>query len=717
MPQRSLPDFSDPVPLTSKCPSIQVSEEHSGYDQWRQNPSLAPWVLEWLKELQEIYGSTLATAIFKGLGRHWHVPAWMRMDRPDPRWLRRFLRSGLSSREWFDSGYCCDDPQWLERLLHSEAAQVARSFLISGNTSDYAFDPVHGYRPAINILLDHLGRTKDCVLHFRLSKGLSVHKCSDSSNIDRFSRPMRELIKARIPRKDASFESEIRTMFVTLNQWLTGCNDAGPSEPDASEFQRGVALVIENVNLIIPPDLASLERNFLIDVLLHWSGSPEMFRQKHCLVLTVESLEHVSAELQGRGGKIEQICIRRPGSFEERHKFILPLLDPSSEMLETRAANLHQGLRLEGFSGNYRQQLRQLAYETAGLTFLGIEDLLQQAADRGQCLNRQSVMALKCDRLRQDSHGLLEIVQPTTTLDSIGGYPEIKKRLREVIDALQNSADERIRSTVPMGILLMGPPGTGKSLVAEAFAGESKISMAKLGNIRGMYVGQSESNIASVFSLIESLYPVIVFVDEIDQAIGQRGGPSGDSGVDNRLFGKILEFMSDKKHRGRILWIAASNLPNKIDSAMKRPGRFDLLLPFGLPDPSSRSEILRLSLEKAAKCPEGAGPEAQAHDLTEENFDEIARFTEGLSPADLCGIVEKVNQRCLQREIKEGQFKPITLKDVLQVLAVYRAPEGQLAHNLEMQKLAFDEIPFLDLLPSAHHTCKGSINTTTETKL
>lgn len=217
MPKRELPNLSGQLPSPVAGPSTEVSEEISGYEHWRQDSSLAPWVSNWLLELQRSHGKSPAASIFNGLGRRWHHPAWMQGDRPNPEWLRRFLSHGLSSQQWLEFGYLCDDPPWLEKLLASESTQVARSFLVSGNISDYAFDPAHGYRPAINVLLDHLARTKDCVLHYRLSKGLRLHTCSDSSNIDRLSRPMRELIEKPIPRKEASFESEIRTYIAQLN--------------------------------------------------------------------------------------------------------------------------------------------------------------------------------------------------------------------------------------------------------------------------------------------------------------------------------------------------------------------------------------------------------------------------------------------------------------------------------------------------------------------
>lgn len=113
---------------------------------------------------------------------------------------------------------------------------------------------------------------------------------------------------------------------------------------------------------------------------------------------------------------------------------------------------------------------------------------------------------------------------------------------------------------------------------------------------------------------------VIVFVDEIDQAFGQRGGPSGDGGVDQRIFGRLLEFMSDTDHRGKILWIGASNFPDRIDPAMKRAGRMDLVLPFLLPDAESRRQIFKVILEHKLD-----GVTSVQHRLGDADFEELAR--------------------------------------------------------------------------------------------
>ena len=699
-----LPDAAPAAPpaRAARDPGPAAGFGESELAAWLASPGLASWVGDWLAGLRPRFGEALPRLVAAGLdamggGRPPAIPGWMRAASPDPVWLRRWLASSDAAGAWFEEGFLGDDPRWLADLLHAEQAKVARSFLLTGNINDYAFDPVHGFRPAIRLLVDRLLERKDCVLTFRLSQGLGLHhREGDAEYVaSRLPEPIRALLERNEFRGDVPLVTQLCQLFDVLRRWLTAGAGSGAASED---LRRGVALVFENVHLLIPADRSDFERNYLVDNLLHWSNSPELFRSSHCLILLAEALEDVGNELRARGGKIEQIAIPRPDRVGERMKFLLPLLDPGSRMAETRVAQLPQGRSwLQGYGdGDYLDRLRRLSRDTAGLTRLGIEDLLQQvAASPGAAVRRDDVMALKRERLRQESDGLLEVVDPGRDLDSIGGYDALKRRLQEVVAALENAADPLVRATIPMGILFLGPPGTGKTIMAEALAQASRISMAKLGDFRGMYVGQSERNLSRILALIESLHPVIVFVDEIDQAFGRRGdGPAGDGGVDQRIFGRLLEFMSDTDHRGKILWIGASNFPDRIDPAMKRAGRMDLVLPFLLPDAESRRQIFQVVLEGKLR-----GTERVEHRLGAADFAALAARTEGFSGAEIEAVIGEVLRRAAQVELRRRPTVALTRERFEEVLAVYRPPPGVRESYLRMEELAVREVSFLDLLP------------------
>lgn len=699
LPDLPLPPQPPEPPRSVRSPETPWSEDD--LRRWLAAHRLASWVEPWLGELRPVLGEALPRLLAAGLGEDHRPPGWLAAGGPDPIWLRQYLKRSDIAHAWFEHGFLQDDPRWLAELLRAERAKVARSFLLTGNVADYAFDPVHGYRPSIRLLVDTLLESKDCVLTFRLSQGLTLHSRQPGAR-EKLPQAIRAELDVEEFRSDVPLLTRVCRLFDVLRRWLTGVAGSGGETATSRDFARGVALVFENVHLLIPAERSDFERNFLVDNLLHWSNSPELFRSSHCLILMAETLEDVGNELRARGGKIEQIQIPRPDRVEDRTKFLLPLLDPGARMSETRVAQLPQGSSwLRGYGeGGYLDRLLQLARDTAGLSLLGIEDLLQQVSvSPGASLKRDDVMDLKRRRLQQESDGLLEVMDPRRGLDAIGGYDVLKERLREIIAALHRAGDPLVRSTIPMGILFLGPPGTGKSVMAEALAGASGVSMAKLGDFRGMYVGQSERNLSRILGLIEALHPVIVFVDEMDQAFGKRGGLSGDGGVDQRIFGRLLEFMSDTEHRGKILWIGASNFPDKIDSAMKRAGRFDLVLPFLLPDAESRRQIVKVVLERKLR---GVGNVENR--LSEDDYAELGRQTEGFSGAEIEAVVAEVLRRIAQIELPTTGRAAIDRRRFEQVLAVYQPPPGVRESYRHMERLAVAEVSFLDLLPEPYRS-------------
>ncbi len=701
MATKPLPELTG-IP-NAKSPAKTCAPE--ALERWLNQSELADWVNPWVNHLKQRHKESLPEFFMQGLNGCDEIPQWMTKNRPEPTWLMQFLSGSDMALTWLGKGFLRDDPQWLEQLVRMESAGITRSFLLSGNIGDYAFDPVVGYRPISRLLIHRLQAIKDCVLVFSLSQGLTLHEKDG-----KIRQHLPECLERRLNQSgwnnSTPLLSTVCSLFDEINNWLLPTKASDSKIADCAQFTKGVAIVFENVHLIIRADNTDLERSFLIDNLLRWSNSPELFRSSHCLVLTAETINDVNNDLRARGGRIESVIIARPSLAEERLKFLIPILDPRSDMRETRTAQSVNGIgEFAGYEGNYENRLNLLAHDTAGLTLMGIEDLLKQAsASPKSSLSRAMVMGLKRERLRQDSDGLLEVLDPTMSMDAIGGYTELKTRIREVVLALKNANDPLVRASIPMGVLFLGPPGTGKSVMATAMAGESGVSMAKLGNFRGMYVGQSERNLARIFALIESLYPVIVFIDEIDQALGARStGGNGDGGVDNRIFGQFLEFISQPDHRGKILWVGASNFPQKIDPAMKRAGRFDLIIPFLLPEADSRAAIFSVMLTNAVTKIKDI-----QHALSQPDFVTLAEKTDGFSGAEIEAIVNEVLRRVATIRAEYKSTPVIDLAFFSKVLDVYQPPAERRKAYRDMELLAIEEVCFRDLLPMRYQSARNN---------
>jgi transitional endoplasmic reticulum ATPase len=180
---------------------------------------------------------------------------------------------------------------------------------------------------------------------------------------------------------------------------------------------------------------------------------------------------------------------------------------------------------------------------------------------------------------------------------------------------------------VPMGILCVGPMGTGKTFVTKAFAKESGLAAIQLKNFRDKWVGSTEANLEKVLNVIEALGHILVVIDEGDRSLG--GGDS-DGGVSSRVMARLKEFMSDTSHRGRIIFVMMTNRPDKLDTDMKRPGRFDLKIPFFPPQSAKeRLTILRAVARRYAIELRG----------TDEVFTSILDPLTGYAAADLEAVL------------------------------------------------------------------------------
>ena len=204
-----------------------------------------------------------------------------------------------------------------------------------------------------------------------------------------------------------------------------------------------------------------------------------------------------------------------------------------------------------------------------------LESLVKMRQHAGQALGTSDLTRIKKDLVERDSAGLVEFIESKRTLDDYHGQDALKKWLRQDI-ALWQAGDLK---ALPMGYLLCGPVGTGKTYLVECLAGEAGVPVVKLKNFRDRWVGSSEGNLEKIFRLVRALGRCMVFIDEADQTLGRRESGSGDSGLSGRLYSMIAQEMADTANRGRVQWILASSRPDLIEVDLKRPGRVDVKVP------------------------------------------------------------------------------------------------------------------------------------------
>jgi transitional endoplasmic reticulum ATPase len=203
------------------------------------------------------------------------------------------------------------------------------------------------------------------------------------------------------------------------------------------------------------------------------------------------------------------------------------------------------------------------------------------------------VHARKREIIEKECFGLIEFMESKHDFSAVGGMDEIKHELTKVAQAIR--AGERNR--VPMGMLFVGPMGTGKTFVANAFARESGIPALKLKNFRSKWVGATESNLEKVLSIIRALGPILLVIDEGDRSFGDSG--DSDGGTSSRVMARLKEFMSDPDNRGQVVFMLMTNRPDKLDVDIKRAGRLDRKIPFFYPSsPDEVESVLSAQLRR-----------------------------------------------------------------------------------------------------------------------
>ncbi|HVD21180.1 MAG TPA: AAA family ATPase, partial [Nitrososphaera sp.] len=238
---------------------------------------------------------------------------------------------------------------------------------------------------------------------------------------------------------------------------------------------------------------------------------------------------------------------------------------------------------------------------------------------------------------------------PRVNYEDIGGLRNVIQKVREMIELPMRHPEifDKIGIEAPRGVLLYGPPGTGKTLLAKAVANETNANFYSIGGpeIMSKFYGESEERLRETFKQAQENSPSIIFIDEMDSIAPKREEVSGD--VEKRVVSQLLTLMDGLESRGKVVVIGATNRPDALDPALRRPGRFDREIEIGIPDQFGRSEILEIH--------------TRGMPLTQDvNLESIAKITHGFVGADLEAVCREGAMRSLRRvlpEINLGESK------------------------------------------------------------
>ena len=263
----------------------------------------------------------------------------------------------------------------------------------------------------------------------------------------------------------------------------------------------------------------------------------------------------------------------------------------------------------------------------------------------------------------------------------VAGEDEAKENLQEIVDYLHNpSKYKEIGASMPKGVLLVGPPGTGKTMLAKAVAGESNVPFFSMSGSEfvEMFVGMGASKVRDLFKQAKEKAPCIVFIDEID-AIGQKRNAGNFGGNDEReqTLNQLLTEMDGFEDNSGVIILAATNRPESLDPALTRPGRFDRRVPVELPDLKGREEILKVHARKVKVA-------------SDVDFNKIARMASGASGAELANIV---NEAAL-RAVRDGRkfATQADLEESIEVVIAGYQKKNAILSDSEKWTVAIHEI-------------------------
>jgi AAA+ superfamily predicted ATPase len=471
-------------------------------------------------------------------------------------------------------------PPWAAQLAELYFSGTTSAFILHGNTDDF-FQAAGGEEPRYGVLSEFLAEQLfgrwSLVLHYDVGQGLRAFAGRDEKRL----KDMVALANKKVGDLSGLTKDPAAT-FAAIDRFVR--NNIMAAEDD----HLSLALIMDHSSFVFPagePGRLSLQSSSQLVTMLNWAMSPHVKRLNMAFVLVDEKLADLSDGLAGNP-HVATIEVPLPDQ-KERERFI------------TASPGAAAGASLKDFSDFDALELSKL---TAGISLTDLNVMIQSARESGRRLDSAAFRALKKRLLERQCRGLLEFIEPRWTLDTVVGHEAAKARLREDAALLKRGALD----SLPMGYLLCGPVGTGKSFLAQCLSGEIGIPCVILKNFRSKYVGETEGNLEHVLSVLRAMGPVVVVVDEADAALGSRE-QDGDSGTSSRVFAMIAAQMGDTAYRGRIIWMLLTARPDLLPIDLKRQGRAEIHIPLFYP--TDEQEIRQMFVILAKKLGSRLSPD------------------------------------------------------------------------------------------------------------
>jgi AAA+ superfamily predicted ATPase len=529
-------------------------------------------------------------------------------------------------------------PGWSKELADLYFSGTTCLFLLHGNVHDLVRVPTgtaDGWCNLPEFLATQLFGNWDVVLHYDLGRGLRPLAGSDPARLQ----AMVQRLSARLG-EPGTWPRDPDQTLALIDRYLER------SLVDENEAKRRVAVLFAYSQYLVPAgDLPSMARGDASRLvrLLGWAQNPYLKRANVAFCLIADKLTELNDRLV-QSPHTATIQVPLP-DLEERRKFVAAARGAS----DTER------------SGTSPQRVAEM---TSGLSLVNLNVLLSTRKQDGEAGEVSRFRELKKALIERQCQGLVEFVEPKHKLELVVGHAAACQRLVEDARWIGQGRFE----AAPMGYLITGPVGTGKTFLAECYAGTIGIPCVKLRNFRSKYVGETEGNLEQVLTVLRSLGPVVVIIDEADAALGSRHA-EGDSGTSSRVFSMIASQMGDTSYRGKIVWMLLTSRPDLLPIDLKRQGRAEVHIPLFYPEDENELRAMFQAMARKNKVP--LAPDAAASVFPEKH----------LSGAD----VESLVLAARRLSLAAGRDQ-VEQADITQALAEF-LPSAQ-GLEKEMQEIA-----------------------------
>jgi AAA+ superfamily predicted ATPase len=528
-------------------------------------------------------------------------------------------------------------PAWAQELSYKYCSKTANLYIVHGNIRDFLPHKMNEGEFLFARIQEYISEVlfgnRDIIVYYDRSSGVTF---GAQAMKDAYLKEM----AARYPDAEADefIQSDALKAFQHLERYFLS----------KMKDKLRIVLIIDYAETVIPAsELSRLsdEDRYALVTLNRWSHDPIFTRGDVSVILLTENLADISPRIAASPTTIK---VRIPIPDVKVREQFLAFLEKRGTLIMEKG--------IDAFA---------MAQVTSGLNLVNLNQLVAESYQEDRLIGMEYLGSRKKEIIENEAAGLLEFLETGHDLSYVSGHDFVKKRFRSAARAIKHGRLD----VLPMGYLIAGPVGTGKSFMVSAFAGEIGVPMVKFRNFRSQWQGVTESNLEKVLNILAAMAPVAVMIDEADAFLGDRN-QEGDSGTSNRIFAQIASFMGNTAFRGKIIWFLITCRPDLIPIDLKRQGRAEEHLALFYPDSETEKEALFDTLVRKL-------------DLSIRRFpvsELLKRFKHEFSGADLEAVLIRAK---FKSAMEDRTF--ITREDLEETMADFVPPAYP--YEIELQNL------------------------------